>query len=85
MMDLKVGGNTLGTESPLIYGKVIAGLKAYDTIFFDQKVHPTLHSAVWAVSRDDLIDRPVGLPASVRCVVQVRAELVYYPFEVLYF
>src|SRR5262249_48841629 len=75
MMNLQVSGYAFGAKSPFINRKVISRFKSDHVVVSDEQIHPALHGTVGTMRRYDLVDDPVGPPAFVRCVMQMRTVL----------
>ncbi len=84
-MGLKVRGYAFRTELSLVNRKVVTRFKTDDMTLFNKQVHSALHSAIGTMCRNNLVDDAVGLPTTIRLIVQVRAELIEYFVEILYF
>src|SRR5215510_1230291 len=83
MMNLQVSGYAFWTKSPFINRKVVSRFKSDHVVVSDEQIHPALHGAIRTVRRHDLVDDPIGLPAFVRRVMQMRTVLADDLVEIL--
>ena len=84
MMNLQIGGDTLGTESAFVNREIVSRFKPNNVIVLNQQIHPTLYCAVGAVRRYDFVYNPVRAPAVEWRIMQMRAESFHNLFEMLY-
>src|SRR5215216_2640609 len=82
MMDLEIGRNTFGAQSPFIHRKVVSRLNSDDVVLFHKEIHSALHCAVWTMRRHDFVDDAIRTPAAVRRIMQMRAVSFNNTFEV---
>jgi len=82
MMNLQIGSDSLGTQPPFIYWKIVAWLETNHVIILNQEVHAALHSAVRTMRRHDLVYDAIGSPAIVRRIVQMWAKGFNNLFEI---
>jgi len=84
-MCLQICGYAFWTQAALVHGKVVPRLDPYYMIFFDKQIHPALHSAIWAMCRNHLVDVTLGAPTTEWLVVKMRAKAVNDASKVLNF